>query len=141
MQESSELLALPDWKILALTIYGEARGEHVEGQIAVGCVIRNRCNDSRWPDTIGAVCLQRKQFSCWNRGDPNREELERLSLGGSNKDLDQCEWVAKGIVSQALLDRSNGANHYHTVQLHPLPVWARAAAPVLRLRNHVFYKL
>jgi spore germination cell wall hydrolase CwlJ-like protein len=27
---------------LALTIYGEARGERVEGRVAVACVVRNR---------------------------------------------------------------------------------------------------
>ena len=33
---------LPDDAVLGLTLYGEARGEPIEGQIAVACCIKNR---------------------------------------------------------------------------------------------------
>ena len=63
---------LPDRVVLALTIWGESRGECVEGQIAVACVVRNRLKRAistapRWRD----ICLAPEQFSCFNEDDPN----------------------------------------------------------------------
>ena len=48
---------------LALNIYHEARGERVEGQIAVAHVTMNRVNHEKWPSTICEVVYQPKQFS------------------------------------------------------------------------------
>ena len=44
--------------LLARCIYGEARGEPYEGQVAVGAVVLNRVNDSRFPNTIPGVIYQ-----------------------------------------------------------------------------------
>ena len=42
---------LDDAQVIALTLYGEARGEGVEGRIAVANVIRNRLTSGRWGET------------------------------------------------------------------------------------------
>lgn len=49
-------------KCLAESVYHEARGEPVQGQLAVAHVVLNRVNDPRFPDTVCAVINQRGQF-------------------------------------------------------------------------------
>ena len=57
-----------DVQLLARAINGEARGEPYEGQVAVGAVILNRMEDSRFPNTIAGVIYQKGQFSCVTDG-------------------------------------------------------------------------
>lgn len=117
--------------VLALTIFGESRGEPVLGQIAVGCVVRNRLTAAtssapRWRD----VCLAPEQFSCFNADDPNRAVLERgaVMLGTMPVAplLGQALWIADGVMSGAVLDVTHGANHYLTTTLlkEKPPTWA-----------------
>jgi spore germination cell wall hydrolase CwlJ-like protein len=39
----------------------------------------NRVHSPRFPATAGAVCLQPRQFSCWNHNDPNRARIVNLA--------------------------------------------------------------
>lgn len=50
-------------ELLARVIYAEARGEDFEGQVAVGAVVLNRLEDSRFPKTIEAVIYQQGAFT------------------------------------------------------------------------------
>src|SRR6185503_1533672 len=53
-------------QVVAMTIWAEARAEPIEGEVAVGCVIRNRLlRPARFADTWAGVCLAKWQFSCW----------------------------------------------------------------------------
>ena len=70
-----------DLWIFAKTIWAEARGEPLEGQIAVANVILNRARQGGWwGDDVAGVCCKSKQFSCWNEGDPNRARMDGLEL-------------------------------------------------------------
>ncbi|AZD06253.1 Cell wall hydrolase [Pseudomonas chlororaphis] len=64
-----------DRDLLARTLWGEARGEGLAGQIAVAWTIRNRVNDGKakswWGEGYAGVCQAPYQFSCWNKNDPN----------------------------------------------------------------------
>ncbi len=60
--------ALSDLDTLMLTIYGEARGEGLEGKFGVGFVIVNRSR--LWKKSIKDVCYEKNQFSCYNSNDP-----------------------------------------------------------------------
>jgi spore germination cell wall hydrolase CwlJ-like protein len=64
--QSDEVLA-------RLACWGEARGEGPVGMLAVRYVIGNRARLNY--KTVGQVILQPKQFSSFNKGDPNREKL------------------------------------------------------------------
>ena len=69
-----------DLMIMAKTIWGEARGESHNGQVAVAWVIRNRAERGGWwGNTIREVCLKDQQFSCWNHNDCNRAQIDSLS--------------------------------------------------------------
>lgn len=53
---------------LANAVYFEARGESLEGQLAVAEVVLNRARSGRYPTTICAVVVQPAQFSFVRRG-------------------------------------------------------------------------
>lgn len=50
--------------IISYTLYAEARGESVDGKMAVASVIKTRAIRSKKP--LAEVCMQDRQFSCWN---------------------------------------------------------------------------
>ena len=147
---------LSDQDILALTLFGEARGEPIEGQIAVGQVIRNRVridigNDGRpdwWGEGYRGVCLAPKQFSCWNDGDPTQNSvLSRAKVlrgqadntgGGADRMMAQLLWIADGITRSYVDDDLRGATHYHADSL--LPKWAKSMIVVARKGHHIFYR-
>ena len=55
-----------DLWIFAKTIWAEACGEPIEGQIAVANVILNRARQGGWwGDDIAEVCCKPKQFTLW----------------------------------------------------------------------------
>ena len=128
-------------EILAKTIYGEARGESVAGQEAVANVILNRVKMNLiqpmwWGKTIQEVCLKTKQFSCWNKNDPNFKILQGdLS---QNPVYQICERIAKRALVGCLKDNTNGATHYHSFACHPL--WAQHLVPCAQIGHHLFYK-
>jgi hypothetical protein len=119
---------LPAPILLALLIWGEARGEPVEGQIAVACVVRNRV--LREGHDWRAVCLAPKQFSCFNVDDPNYPKILRaadvLLTGTPTPELAQACWIAEGVIAGHVLDNTSGAKNYLTtalLQSRP-PRWA-----------------
>ena len=126
-----------DVHILARTIYGEARGEGREGQVAVGNVIMNRMKDRRWPKTVAAVCLEPYQFSCWLARDPNRAKI----IAVSDDDLAPFYSLATRIMAGLDEDPTHGSNHYHAANLKPPPSWADADKGTVRIGSHLFFKL
>lgn len=128
--------------LLALTLFGESRGEPIEGKIAVANVINNRILDKRWPNTLTGVVLQPKQFSCWNEGDPNCEMLVKKSKQGMYSDRGsawrECLFASHGVVYRYLLDNTMGANHYHTISVNPS--WNKGMVETTRIGSHIFYR-
>ncbi len=60
-----------DLDLIARMIYGEARGEPYEGQVAVGAVILNRVADSRFPNSVSGVIYQPGAFDAVTDGQFN----------------------------------------------------------------------
>lgn len=52
-----------DLKLMANAVYGEARGEPYEGQVAVAAVILNRIKSASFPNTISGVIFQPGAFT------------------------------------------------------------------------------
>ena len=113
------------WEIAARTVYGEARGEPFEGQVAVAWVIRNRAErPGWWGRDVGQVCLKPSQFSCWLANDPNRDVI--TSVNPDNPVYRRCLGIAALVLSGDLEDPTEASTHYLTVDR---PEWAVAWPP------------
>ena len=140
-------------EILSVLIYGEARGEAIEGQIAVGCVVRNRVRSAHDIKTYQDVALAPYQFSAFSPrgGGQNFAETlgaaqEMVSARGASQHppnppaLKQAVWVATGIITGSLLDNTNGATHYVATWCNPMPKWIGAMTKVAEIGQHLFYR-
>lgn len=151
MTDEAIIIALGSEETVGLTLVGEARGEPIQGIVAVGSVIRNRIlsNHQKY-FTFKEVCLEPNQFSCWNKDDPNRALLmgigEMLLSGANIVDIyiRQCFWVAKGIINGDIVDNTNRSIHYLTTKLfnENRPKWARhpVADPTI-IGNQTFFNV
>lgn len=139
---------LDDLAIVALTLWGECRGEPVEGKIAVACVIRNRVKAGRFGKGYTGVCLKRWQFSCWlpEGGAENYAALQaeqaRYQIGDIGPTLRECLWIAEGVIGGACRDTVKGADHYLTTALlkSKPPSWVARMRPVAQVGAHTFLK-
>lgn len=138
---------LPD-EVLALTLWGEARGESISGQVAIANVIINRFyKNMKKYKTIKDVCLEPFQFSCWNKDDPNYSKLMELADGIishkiNDASLKQCIAVSRCIIRDEFLDNTKKAVNYMTTSLFNSPnkpSWARNAKNIIIIGNHTFF--
>lgn len=68
---SSSSNSSSDLNLLARVIYGEARGEPYEGQVAIAAVVLNRVKSSSFPNTISGVIYQSGAFTAVSDGQIN----------------------------------------------------------------------
>jgi hypothetical protein len=147
---------LTDRHALTCTLYGEAAGEPVHSQIAVGCVIRNRVHmdvgkDGKpdwWGEGYVGVCLAKMQFSCWWEDTPNSARLYALAEAlikrtpiGEQSLVTELQWVAEGLIGEQLRDVTRGATHYLTAALYKAapPNWAKGRPIVASVGAHLFF--
>lgn len=77
-----------DIKLMANAVYGEARGEPYEGQVAVAAVILNRVKSSSFPDTPSAVIFEPRAFTAvadgqiWLEPNENAKKAVKNALSG-----------------------------------------------------------
>ena len=77
-KEAQTIESLSTEKLLAAIIFCEAGNQPYNGKVAVGAVIMNRVNSSRFPNTIKEVVYQRGQFSPAMSG-----KLDRVLASGN----------------------------------------------------------
>lgn len=139
--------------LLALTLYGEARGLNRAGRRAVGQVVMHRVTDARrrFGETVADVVLAPAQFSCWASVDGSANFAAVIQLaqdvvdGRATKDsvFGDCRWLAREILAGEGADLVAGATHYLTRELFERkpPSWAQGQTPVAEVGPHVFFKL
>jgi spore germination cell wall hydrolase CwlJ-like protein len=111
-------------------VYHEARGEPIEGQVAVAHATLNRVAAARWPDDACDVVFQDGQFS-WTRDDlPDHPRDVRA--------LTRSLAVARAALAGATSDPTKGATFYHRRDVRPY--WADLMLPTAELGRHVFYR-
>lgn len=129
--------------VLARTIWGEARGEGKIGMEAVACVVQNRVAVAKkhekywWGNDIIQVCQKPFQFSCWNANDPQRAKV--IAVTDRNIHFATCLRIARRCVYGCIRDVTNGATHYHTLDI--MPHWAVGEKPAAIIGHHMFYRL
>lgn len=106
-----------DLKYMAAIIYCEAGNQSYAGQVAVGCVVMNRVNSSKFPDTILRVIKQKGQFSPVRQGkfakEVSRVESGKYSTGARRKSLKAAQEVLEGQRSVTYKGRKLSMKNYH----------------------------
>lgn len=130
--------------ILARTIYGEVGGEPKEAKIAVGWVIRNRVDDSRWDSTYHEVILTPYQFEPFI--DPNKDIFKKISNPPMENTFEKAAWYESYQAAETVLfgkepDPTNGANHFHAMTDLEKPSWADENNLTIKIGATRFYKL
>ena len=134
------------------TIYGEARGEEYLGMLAVGYVVCNRAKIAKaymakfnknhplfGSGTPASACTMPYQFSCWNLDDPNLPVIIGLKEDDPGIAVQLCVTAAVDALEEKQIDPSKGADHYHSIRVHPK--WADGQIPTVVIGSHVFYAL
>jgi spore germination cell wall hydrolase CwlJ-like protein len=123
-----------NWQCLTEALYFEARGESLEGQIAVAEVILNRADSGLYPRTVCGVVKQRGgggcQFSyvCDGRDD-RMHEAEAADLAGR---------IARAMLDAAPRVLTEGATHFHTGSVRP--DWSKRFDRTAKIGAHYFYR-
>jgi N-acetylmuramoyl-L-alanine amidase len=132
-----------DLDVLARTLWGEARGEGMDGMVATGWTIRNRVNDGKdrswWGEGYAGVCQKPYQFSCWNSNDPNYPYLSGAKQIPA-PEFAKCRLAAQQVIEGAKPDPTGGATHYYSTSMPKPPKWVEGAKRTLRLGHHIFFK-
>jgi spore germination cell wall hydrolase CwlJ-like protein len=123
-------------RCLATAIYFEARGEPLQGQIAVGQVILNRVRSPNFPETICGVVYQGQMapgcqfsFACDGKTDtPKNDSHWALA-----------QKLARQITSgQVWLPEIGYSTFYHADYVSPQ--WKSAMNKIDSIGRHIFYK-
>ena len=147
----------PEAYCLAQNILFEASVEPMAGKIAVGLVVLNRMNDSRYPSTICTVVKEGPIYESWKtRKDDSLSEDDRIYYpvknrcqfswycDGKSDDIYPTEnWYKSQIVALQLLDGKfrgmlEGATHYHANWVHP--IWRHDLTFIGQIGDHLFYR-
>lgn len=137
----SVLLNEDEVRLLAATVFGEARSEGETGMRAVAHVMVNRIGN-RFGEDLATVILAPKQFSVWNRGDPNRRLVLNLVRDPDHYVTDAAQWdmaqrIAREVLAGQSIDPTDGALFYHTQAVRPR--WAGQGVGRHVIGAHVFY--
>lgn len=147
--------ALASEAAFAMTLWGEARGESLQAKSVIASVILNRAGKPSWmdgwllpstplKDRVKAVCLQPRQFSCWNPLDPNSAKLWEPLVHDSPVVWYECVWIAAAALDGAFRNQTMGADHYHsypTDEKSKWPKWADDKKLVTRIGKFFLYDL
>jgi N-acetylmuramoyl-L-alanine amidase len=134
-------------KCLATTIYGEARGESMRGQIAVAWTVLNRAVSKKICDVV----LAPMQYSVYNDNPELREAATSLRIAPKqNNVIDKISWkqatqLAMAVLRREIPDPTDGATHYLNPDLtkaqgYKLPAWAKEFTFVAFIDSHKFFR-
>lgn len=122
-----------EWQCLTEALYFEARGESLEGQIAVAEVILNRVDSPLYPRTVCGVVKQRGgggcQFSYVCNGRTKMREKGAADLAGR---------IARAMLDGAPRILTDGATHFHTRAVRPS--WSKRFPKTAAIGAHLFYR-
>jgi spore germination cell wall hydrolase CwlJ-like protein len=125
-----------EWRCLTEALYFEARGEALEGQIAVAEVILNRRDSGRYPETVCGVVQQ-------GTGEKWMCQFSYFCDGLSDEIRDDEAWEHLGRIARVMLDGAprqltEGAQFYHTKAVDPY--WADEFFQTAEIGAHLFYR-
>ncbi|HWQ40616.1 MAG TPA: cell wall hydrolase [Desulfosporosinus sp.] len=117
------LVSKEDVELLTRVIYGEARGEDFEGQVAVGAVVLNRLKDPRFPKSMRAIVYQSGAFTA--------VDDRQIHLDPDEQAYKAAEAALSGV------DPTNGAIYYYNPRI-ATDNWIKTRTVIKRIGNHTF---
>ena len=116
---------------LATAVYFEARGETVEGQLAVARVVMNRAASGQYPSSWCATVKQPWQFSFVRNG-------QFPSVDANCEAWRRAQGIARLAMSNAIPSVSDDVLWYHANYV--APSWGRRLTKVSQIGAHIFYR-
>lgn len=116
-------LSANDVKLLANAVYGEARGEPYNGQVAIAAVIFNRLKSPSFPDTVAGVIFEPRAFTAVADG--------QIYLTPNAKAKKAVQDAMKG------WDPSGGCTYYFNPST-ATSKWIWGRPQVKRIGKHIF---
>jgi hypothetical protein len=116
---------------LATAVYFEARGESVEGQLAVAHVVMNRAASGRYPPDWCSVVKQPAQFSFVRHGEFPYADTNCAAW-------QKAEAIAELAAANIVPSVSNDVLWYHADYV--APTWRRSLTEVQQIGAHIFYR-
>ena len=130
---------------MALNIYHEAKNQSMLGQIAVGQVVMNRVEDTRFPDNVCDVVTEAVTYKGTDKPVLHKCQFSWYCDGQKDEPKYHSEewWNAQEYASIVLsgtiaLDVTEGATHYHATYVRP--AWAKTKTRTTRIDRHIFYR-
>jgi spore germination cell wall hydrolase CwlJ-like protein len=118
---------------LATAVYFEARGETLEGQLAVAKVVINRAKSGKYPSSWCAVMKQPWQFSFVN---PYSGQYPAIDQG--SRAWAKAQGVARLAASGVIPSVADDVLWYHATYV--APSWGRRLSLAQRIGTHIFYR-
>jgi len=118
---------------LATAVYFEARGETLEGQLAVARVIMNRAASGKYPSDWCGVMKQPWQFSFVN---PRTGQHPQADINSAS--WRKAEAIALLAASKVVPTVSDDVLWYHADYV--APSWGRRLSIVQKIGAHIFYR-
>jgi spore germination cell wall hydrolase CwlJ-like protein len=120
-----------DLKCLAQAVYFEARGEPIEGQLAVAEVVINRARSGLYPDNYCDVVTQPAQFSFVRHGQiPAADETSAA--------WQRAEAIAEIAQQNLWQSKASDALYFHATYVRPS--WAHQKVQLAQIDTHIFYR-
>ncbi|HET9067390.1 MAG TPA: cell wall hydrolase [Amaricoccus sp.] len=124
------------WQCLAEAIYFEARGEPLDGQVAVAEVVLNRTSDRRFPNTVCGVTNQgvgsgrgcQFSYACDGNSDVMKSAVARS----------RAEKLAALMLAGQPRTVTSGATYFHTRSVRPS--WSHRMVRTATIGHHYFYR-
>ncbi len=116
---------------LATAVYFEARGETVEGQLAVAKVVMNRAASGKYPTDWCSVVKQPYQFSFVRRGEFPAADTNCIAWK-------RAEAIAELAVANVVPTLSDDVLWYHADYV--APSWRNNLEKAQKIGVHIFYR-
>ena len=116
---------------LATAVYFEARGESLEGQLAVARVVMNRAVSGRYPPDWCSVVKQHAQFSFVRHG--QFPWVDTASAAWA-----RAQGVARLAIANVVPSVDNSVLWYHADYV--APTWGHRLNVVEKIGAHIFYR-
>ncbi|HEY0164377.1 MAG TPA: cell wall hydrolase, partial [Sphingomicrobium sp.] len=118
---------------IAVAIYHEARGESLDGQLAVARVIMNRAASGKYPPSWCGPVKQPWQFSFVN---PRTGYMPGVNVNSAA--WRKAQAITRLAIGNVVPSLSNDVLWYHADYV--APSWGRRLSFVSKIGTHIFYR-